>query len=1461
MEGSVEGSVEDLSSTLFFWVNGKRHDLKHDKVDPEMTVLEYLRQKCRLTGTKLGCGEGGCGACTVMVSSKTRSGELVHKSINACLAPICSLHGTAVTTVEGICSEKALHPVQQALSDSHGSQCGYCTPGFVMSMYSLWMNRDHFNESDIEDGFDGNLCRCTGYRPILDAFKTFADDVHEGRESFPAAGHACNGRKKCRGKEAAYEGSAAGEWLKSHDAEAKRLFDKLPSSLPPLHYVGRHLGSPVEWYSPNTLIDVLQIIRHHHLKNLPLRLVVGNTERRIEKFFKRNHQYPLSLLSTSRVAELLEMHWEENGVRIGCSVDLSTVLMSFEEKANEFRRANLEWKRRILQAYVNQLRWFAGTQIRNVASLGGNIVTASPISDLNPLHVAAGCTLRLASLAESVGEVSYRDKRLDKNFFTGYRKVDVRPNEVAVSLFIPFPRDSDEFFFGFKQCRRREDDIAIVNAGMRVKLSGDIIVDSCFSFGGMAPFTICCPALSTYFAGKPWSREIIDGALEVMDKALHLPHNVPGGQAEYRQSLTQSFLFKFFLQVSASSHRLSSAVQPGEESCLSHLTNNFVHEGVRGVQHSCFPSGTASQEAKGQAGQSTKHMAGDLHVTGKAVYTDDMPLLPDELHCELLVSTKARAKIVSIDASAAELVPGFVDFTSAKDIPGVNWVGSILPDEEVFATSQVYCVGQPLGVVVATSPAAAKEAMFAVKVAYEELPAVISIEDAIHERSYFDFGPALPHQTALTVGRVTSERHRHMDKAEALDALMKELSEDDNVAIAEGEIYLGGQEHFYLEPHATRVEPGENDEYIVTSSTQNPSKTQKLVSMVLGVPRHKIVSKCKRMGGGFGGKETRSCFFSAYAAVASHKLKRPLRLVLDRDVDMATSGQRHAFLARYKVAADKTTKKLLAASVELFNNGGWSTDLSVPVCERALFHCENVYFIPNTSFVGHVCKTNIPSNTAFRGFGGPQGMFVCEVYMDHIARELGTTREALAHENLYRIGQITPYGQELDEDHVFVMWQKILQTSDYENRRKAIEQFNLANRYVKRGLSIVGTKFGMSFTKTFMNQAGALVHVYQDGTVLVTHGGTEMGQGLHTKVAQVAASAFDIPLSAIYISETSTDKVANTHPTAASVGSDINGFAVLEACRKILEGLGPYLSRCRTPQPTTDEERISTLAKAATLAHFDRVNLSANGFYATPDISWDWVKYTGKPFYYFGHGVACTEVEVDALTGDHKVIRADVLHDVGNSLNPVIDIGQIEGAFVQGLGLFTIEQVVFNNNGHLFTKGPGTYKIPTALDIPRDFRVSLLPNAPSKSSTIHSSKGVGEPPLFLGSSAYFAIKNACYAAQRDALASLASHSCKISGGGLSQGTTRTLTNGCESDEDTIDTTDCASTNGHTSLNGAQSELQTGDPPSKASPLSPPYFRMDGGATSERIRLSCWDDMNVRVRKGDFDAARHWAPLA
>jgi len=720
------------------------------------------------------------------------------------------------------------------------------------------------------------------------------------------------------------------------------------------------------------------------------------------------------------------------------------------------------------------------------------------------------------------------------------------------------------------------------------------------------------------------------------------------------------------------------------------------------------------------------------HVTGRAVFTDEQYPALGMLALYPVQAPHAHARIAGIDAAAAAGAPGVHLVLTARDVPGENDTGPILHDEPLIPADLVQFHGQAVAWVVADSEAQAQAAARLVVVEYEALPAIVDIDAAIAAGSF--------HQPPAKVARGDAD-------AALAQAPLR----------LQGEVRCGGQDHFYLETQASWAQVDSEGIVQVVSSTQHPTETQIIVARVLGLPANRVVCRSLRMGGGFGGKETQANPYAALAALAAWRTGRPVRGKLPRSIDMQLTGKRHPFLGRYEVGFD-AQGRLLALCAELYSDGGWSCDLSPPVLMRAMVHVDNAYYLPDVRIIGRICKTNLASNTAFRGFGGPQGMLVGEELLDRVARHLGLPPETVRERNLYRPEgdrNTTPYGQPVVDNHFPRLWAQLYRDSGFAERRAAIARFNADSAQARRGLAITPVKFGISFNKVDYNQAGALVHVYTDGSVQLNHGGTEMGQGLHSKMLVVASRVLGVSIDRIKQMVTSTDKVPNTSATAASSGSDLNGQAVKAACETLLSRLAPVAAQ-QLGANAEDiafagdrafvrgaPERGIDFGTLACAAHAARVSLSATGFYRTPGLSWDPATGRGHPFYYFAFGAAVSEVEVCGYTGIHRLRRVDILHDVGQSLLENIDRGQIEGGFVQGMGWLTCEELRWDAAGRLLTDAPSTYKIPTVGEVPEDFRVALFERVePPTTQVIFHSKAVGEPPLMLALSVREAIRDA-----------------------------------------------------------------------------------------------------------------------
>ena len=770
------------------------------------------------------------------------------------------------------------------------------------------------------------------------------------------------------------------------------------------------------------------------------------------------------------------------------------------------------------------------------------------------------------------------------------------------------------------------------------------------------------------------------------------------------------------------------------------------------------------------------HDSGPLHVTGRARYIDDIPLPANTLHLAFGTSAVARGEITAIDLDAVRAAPGVVAVYEAADLPFANDVASApVHDEPLLSTGRVNYVGQPIYLVAATSHHAARHAVARAKVEIAEEVPILTVEEALEAESYIEYPPLV------------------WSKGDA-EAAIKSAPR-----IIEGRIEMGGQEHFYLEGQAALALPQENGDVIVNSSTQHPTEIQHKVAEAIGRPMHAVRVESRRMGGGFGGKESQGNALAVACAVVASLTGRPAKMRYDRDDDMQITGKRHDFRIDYTVGVDDTGR-ILGVDFRQYTRAGWSQDLTLAVADRAMLHADNAYLLPHARIESHRLRTNMCSATAYRGFGGPQGVVGIERVIDHIAHDLRLDPVEVRRVNYYADrpldaapseggaaprpaaaprdisgqqidvasrgaggafpvegapraateGQTTPYGMKVEDFVLHRLTATLLESADYPARKAAIEAWNANNPVLKKGLGFSPVKFGISFTLSHLNQAGALVHVYQDGSVHLNHGGTEMGQGLFQKVAQVAASRFGIGMEDVRITATDTAKVPNTSATAASSGSDLNGMAVKAACDTIrdrIAGVVAELHQVAVEEVSFADGMVRAggnempFAKAAQLTYEAQVSLSATGFYKTPELNWDRIKGAGRPFFYFAHGAALTEVVVDTLTGEYRILRTDILHDAGASLNPALDIGQVEGGYVQGAGWLTTEELVWDGKGRLRTHAPSTYKIPACSDRPRVFNVALW-DEPNPAATIYRSKAVGEPPFMLGISALLALSDA-----------------------------------------------------------------------------------------------------------------------
>ncbi|XP_048808931.1 aldehyde oxidase isoform X2 [Lagopus muta] len=1287
---SLQGAVG--AAELVFYVNGRK--IIEKNADPEQMLLFYLRKRLRLTGTKYGCGGGGCGACTVMISTYEPAAKKIrHYSANACLLPICSLHGMAVTTVEGVGNTRTrIHPVQERLAKCHGSQCGFCTPGMVMSIYTLLRNHPEPTYEQMTAALAGNLCRCTGYRPILDACKTFCKDSVCCQSK--ANGSCCLDQEE--------------DLFDRKEKESARLFS--PDEFQPLDPTQEFIfppelmrmaenqpkrtlvfhGERMMWISPVTL-DELQDLKAAHPK---APLVVGNTGVGPDMKF-RGVFHPV-VIAPARIPDLNVVKCMSDGLTIGAACSLSLM-------KDVLRNAVLELpeeKTKIFYAVLQQLRTLGGEQIRNVASLGGNIVSRKSTSDLNPILAAGNCMLNLAS------QGGKRWIPLSDIFANGVGNNAIMPEEVLVSVRIPHSRKG-EYISAFRQAPRRENALPIISAGMRVLFEEgtDKIKDLSIFYGGAASTTICAKQTCQTLVGRYWNEEMLDEASRLILNEIVLPDSAWDGKVEYKKMLIVSFFYKFFLEVLQSLKTMDPCRYPGIPVEYESVLENFQTKMPQSIQ--MYQNVELSQSPQDPVGRPIMHQSGIKHATGEAVYIDDIPSVDGELFLAVVTSSRAHAKIIAVDTSEALKEPGVFDVITANDVPATNEFHYSDDPEIIFARNKVICVGQIVCAVAADSYAHAKQAAAKVKIEYEALePVILTIEDAIKHNSFFE------PKRKLERGDV--------DKAfETVDHIL------------EGEMHIGGQEHFYMETQSVLAIPkGEDKEMDVFVSTQHPAFIQEMVAASLGVPANRIMCHVKRVGGAFGGKLLKAGLLASLASVAANKTNRAVRLILSRGDDMLITGGRHPFISKYKVGF-MNDGRIRAVDARYYINGGCTPDESVLVAEVSLLKMDNAYKIPNLRCWASACKTNLPSNTAFRGFGFPQSGLVTETWVTGVAEKTGLSPEKVREINMYKEDEQTHFKQKLDPQNLVRCWNECLEKSAYYSRKTAIEEFNKQNYWKKKGIAIVPMKFPFGLGSRYLSQAAALVHIYTDGSVLLTHGGIELGQGIHTKMIQVASRELNIPMSYIHFCETSTTTVPNACASAGSAGTDVNGMAVKDACQTLLKRLQPIINK--NPKGNWNDWIKEAFEQS--------VSLSATGCFRGYDENMDWEKGEGQPFTYFLYGAACSEVEINCLTGDHKNLRTDIVMDIGCSINPAVDIGQIEGAFVQGIGLYTMEELKYSPEGVLRTRGPDQYKIPAVCDIPEQFNVSLLSSSQNPYA-IYSSKGTGEAGLFLGCSVFFALRDA-----------------------------------------------------------------------------------------------------------------------
>ena len=1315
-------------NSLVFYVNGQRVEI--DRPDPTTLLIDWLRADAvGMTGTKLSCGEGGCGACTVMLSRWDPARKRVEETaVNACLRPLTSLGGATITTTEGIGSTRdKLDPVQHRIAAYNGSQCGYCTPGFVMNMFTLLRNNPAPTQQEIEDAFDGHICRCTGFRPILEGMRSFATDFesdpkyhtnHRCRPGIPVLQHAPGTQPSLQFPNE----------LKGADATTQ-------------HWSARGYA----FYRPVTLAEAQELKATHGGNSTDVKLVVGNTSVGI---YKAPQYDPHVLIDVARIPELLGFSSDADGVRIGAAETLSHVIDGLQKLIASRAKA----KTKGLAAFRTHLLDVANLQVRNIGSIGGNVMmtrtqaeTDQPFpSDVFLVLATLGASITIASRDWSSGSRTWPIMELPV-------PAELPADAIAASFHLPWSNESEQIET-FKVSYREQNSHAIVNAGFRVSFGRKAVVNEATLFiGGLAHLPSRMTRTAARLVGRTWDDATLQLALdELASEVAEMIRPMPGANflpPGYREALAESLFYKYFLHVAL--ELTPKAVQPVNRS---------------GGEVYVRPLSGATQDvhvypAEAPLGEPILKTTAFVQASGEQRYTQDLPLPPHGYDSAFVISDRARAKYQwksgdgakGVEQLAMARFPGVVALLTSDDIPGVKQVGLGNDDPVLAIDNEVTAWGQPVALVVAQDRWIAQRAatwIQAEMLDYFEQKPVLTIDEAL----------ALPDREGLFKDQ-QYDTHIPFILRKGSDEkwLQNPQQPMKGCVLVEGMQRNEGQAHFYMETQACIAIPGDLGRMTVYSTSQQGSSVQASVAGVLNVGNSNITVLQRPLGGGFGGKQFRPAVIAPAVALAAWKLDRPVRLILDRNTDMAVVGKRHPYQSRFTASVTKGGL-IKGYKVRLFSNGGNSHDASFPVMDLSQQHSDGAYYSPTCESRGDVAKTNNASNTAFRSFGVTQATLVVEEFIEKTAHQLGMRAEDVRWKNMYENGsrwksQTTPYGEKLDAANIRTLWKSLMKKSDFAKRRDAVETFNKQNRWRKRGLTMIPVKYGVGYQPRMLDQGVALVMAYAtDGTVMLHHGGAESGQGIDTKMQQIAAYALGIDMKFIQIAQTSTAVMPNATATAASSGSDLFGGAVNDGCVKLRKRLEEFLKKNPGAVKGWRKNWKESWPAIVSAAYNARVSLAVEGFYKTPFIGdVEGVHSQGRAFLYFIYACAAAEVEIDVLTGELQVLRADILYDAGHSLNPCLDIGQIEGAFVQGMGLMTSEQLMYEPDGRLYSNGTWEYKPPTNKSIPIDFRVTISRggNPDKDNSAVAGSRALGEPPFVLSTSVFFAIKQAILAARRD----------------------------------------------------------------------------------------------------------------
>ncbi|KAH0793654.1 Xanthine dehydrogenase [Histomonas meleagridis] len=1261
----VQSIQTRVRHNMIFYVNGKRYEIENP--DPEMTLLEWLRFQ-GYTSVKKPCGEGGCGGCAVAVAEyDTKRQRAHHFAVNSCLVPLPFVDGCAITTAEGVGQSEHLHRIQKDLAEMHGTQCGFCTPGIVTTLYALFAENPERTIEEINEALSTNLCRCTGYRPIFDAARRYAIDFD---------------------KSALGELTTTGRDIEEIEnvistRERPLVTADFPEELINFHTLDPLLVSGPEstWFAPSNFEQVKKV---RASEGAQCSFVNGATDLNFKKCYHPDMVWRF-MCGTRRVDELKQITPEKDGVYFGSSVSINE-FGQYWETLKDGEQALLS------KAITTITKQFANYNIRNIGTIGGSLCAGDALSDLCPILMGLNAQCNIVSLEGESRTVSAQDFVL---------KRDLKPSEILYTVFVPFAKPN-AFIKSYKICRRREDSQALCNCCFNIIIENKKVTSAHLAIGAVAAKQYIPQDALDALVGKEWNFATYEQFRDDVLKNLQVSNRV--GQAQLRLDLVRACIYKYFLWV-------LDRIQGNVPANI--MSASIPTERKPRTSHQDW-----EQRTDKVLGQQPHHISAYGHTTGEAKFVADIDPPEKCAYAYPVLSTNARAEIESIDASQALALEGVIAFVSEKDIPGAKKICSIPPaDEDVFAIGRVNFYGQVIGVVVAETEKLAIKGARLVKVTYKnaETP-IVTIYDAL---DYY-------------------EKHKETDNILMVDHLglhkgnVKEAKCKYEVT---GQSHFNNQEHFYLEPNSMLVVPQGTEGWKIYAACQNPGKIQDSVAAVLNVPRNMIRCEVMRLGGGFGGKQDRPQFYAAQAAMASYVTKRPIRLVMQRQDDIATAGMRHEYVTDYDIGCDENGM-LTKMDFLYHSNAGWTMDLSRLVMDRTLYSATGGYSCPNVNSYGNIYRTNKLSCTAFRGFGVPQSLIAVETAMAKLAHTLGVRPEELKEKNLYHKGDKTLTGYELPDETIRRCWEVCKKSCDWDARVKEVEEFNKTHVYKKRGIAMTPVVSTMGFESEFMMKGQALVQIYGDGSVTVSHGGIEMGQGIHTKMAMIAAETLGIDYIFVKVLPTATDKTANMPPTAGSTGTDLHGRAVENACKELRERL----------QPIRDEHPDWTWPQVCGYAYFNKFDMQSSAFNKMPNSVYNHETHEGRESFYLIWSVAFSMVEIDVLTGEHVLLRADLVHDCGSSINPGIDIGQLEGGFVQGQGLYTLEEMIWAKDGHIRTRNVTTYKIPTLDDIPDDFRVTLLHDDYNNMGVV-GSKASGEAGLRMGCSVLMALRDAVTAAR------------------------------------------------------------------------------------------------------------------